>query len=119
MLVWLVATLVAAPLAFTLTGALSGAGWDAQGSVALQVRDELRHDFPQLGAEAAVVVYRQQDPIASNPAGLHQLVADLQGSPGAAAVVDPTTRPAEGGGAAERPRRRAHGPGRGQGRGHR
>ncbi len=97
MLVWLVATLVAAPLAFTLTGALSGAGWDAQGSIALQVRDELRHDFPQLGAEAAVVVYRQSDPIAANPAGLHQLVADLQGAPGAAAVVDPTTRPPEAG----------------------
>ena len=32
MVVWLVATLVAAPLALTLTGALSGAGWEAQGS---------------------------------------------------------------------------------------
>jgi RND superfamily putative drug exporter len=97
MLVWLVATVVAAPLALTLTPALSGAGWDAQGSVALQVRDELRQDFPQLGAEAAVVVYRQQDPIADDGAGLRQLVADLEGAPGADAVVDPTSLPPEAG----------------------
>ncbi|HEY5153725.1 MAG TPA: MMPL family transporter [Acidimicrobiales bacterium] len=97
MIVWLVATLAAAPLALTLTGALSGAGWDAQGSVALQVRDELRHDFPQVGAEAAVVIYRQQDPIAGDPAGLHQLVTDLQGAPGTAAIVDPMSRPPESG----------------------
>ena len=29
---WLVVTLAAAPLAITLNGALSGAGWEAQGS---------------------------------------------------------------------------------------
>ena len=97
MIVWLVATLAAAPLALTLTSSLSGAGWDAQGSVALQVRDELRRDFPQVGAEAAVVVYRQQDAIAGDPAGLEQLVADLQGAPGSVAVVDPMSRPVESG----------------------
>ena len=97
MLVWLVATLLAAPLALTLTSSLSGAGWEAQGSVALQVRDELRRDFPDLGAEAAVVVYRQQDPIASDPSGVQQLVAQLQGAPGAVAVVDPLSRPPEAG----------------------
>ena len=50
----------AAPLALTLTGALSGAGWEAQGSTAQRVRDEIRRDFPHLGAEAPVVVYHQQ-----------------------------------------------------------
>ena len=47
---WILAVLVAAPLALTLNGALSGAGWEAQGSTAQQVRDELRRDFPALGA---------------------------------------------------------------------
>ncbi len=97
MLVWLVATLLAAPLALTLTGALSGAGWEAQGSTSVKVRNELRRDFPGLGAEAAVVVYRQVTPVASDPAGVKALVADLQGAPGAAGVVDPLTRPAEAG----------------------
>ena len=95
MLVWLVATLAAAPLALTLTGALSGAGWEAQGSTALQVRDEIRRDFPQLGAEAAVVVYRQSTPIAQDPAGVQRLVGDLAGAPGATAVVDPLSQPPE------------------------
>ncbi len=97
MLVWLVATLLAAPLALTLTGALSGAGWEAQGSMSVKVRDELRRDFPQVGAEAAVVVYRQPDTIRSDPSGLRALVADLQGAPGTAQVVDPLSRPAEAG----------------------
>jgi uncharacterized membrane protein YdfJ with MMPL/SSD domain len=56
---WLVVAFAAAPLALTLTGALSGAGWEAQGSTAQKVRDELRKDFPALGAENPVVVYRQ------------------------------------------------------------
>ena len=55
--VWLLVSFAAAPLALTLTGALSGAGWEAQGSTAQKVRDELRHDFPALGAENPVVVY--------------------------------------------------------------
>ncbi len=97
MILWLVAVLAAAPLAVTLNGALSGAGWDAQGSTAQQVRDELRRDFPQLGAEAAVVVYRQPTPIAEDPAGLQKLVADLQGAPGSTGVVDPLSRPPEAG----------------------
>ena len=78
MATWLVATLLAAPLALTLTHALSGAGWEAQGSVSVEVRDELRSDFPELGAEAAVVVYQQADPIADDPAGLQALLADLE-----------------------------------------
>ena len=94
---WLVVTVAAAPLAVTLTSALSGAGWEAQGSTAVAVRDELRRDFPELGAEAAVVVFHQDTPIADDPAGLQQLVADLQGAPGAETVVDPLAQPAEAG----------------------
>jgi RND superfamily putative drug exporter len=71
---WLLIAVAAAPLAATLTGALSGAGWEAQGSTAQHVRDELRRDFPQLGAEDPVVVYHQATPIAQNPAGLARLV---------------------------------------------
>jgi uncharacterized membrane protein YdfJ with MMPL/SSD domain len=61
LVVWAIVVLCAAPLAVTLTGALSGAGWEAQGSTAQKVRDEIRKDFPELGAEAAVVAYRQKD----------------------------------------------------------
>src|SRR5450759_427763 len=74
---WLVLAFAAAPLALTLNGALSGAGWEAQGSTAQQVRDELRRDFPALGAENPVVIYRQATPIASDPAGLRALVVSL------------------------------------------
>ncbi len=111
MIVWLVATLAAAPLALTLTGALSGAGWEAQGSTSVEVRDELRRDFPELGAEAAIVVYRQAGPIADDPAGVQALVADLEGAPGADAGRRPALPAARG-----RPdlARRSHGtdPGR-------
>lgn len=94
---WLVVTLGAAPLALTLTGALSGAGWEAQGSTATAVRDELRTDFPELGAEAAMVVYRQETPLADDTSGLLALVESLQGAPGTTSVVDPTQMPPEAG----------------------
>jgi RND superfamily putative drug exporter len=94
---WAIVVLASAPLAVTLTGALSGAGWEAQGSTAQQVRDELRRDFPQLGAEAAIVAYRQDTPIAEDPAGLTALVAGLQGSAGTTTVIDPLAAPAEAG----------------------
>jgi putative drug exporter of the RND superfamily len=97
LIVWAVLVLAAAPLAVTLTSALSGAGWDAQGSTAQEVRDELRRDFPQLGAEAAIVAYRQTRPISEDPNGLRRLVSSLAGSPGARTVVDPLARPAEAG----------------------
>jgi RND superfamily putative drug exporter len=96
-LTWVLVVAVSAPLALTLTGALSGAGWEAQGSVAQQVRDELRRDFPGLGAEAAVVVYQQPTPIADDPAGLTRVVEALATAPGATAVVDPLGQPAESG----------------------
>lgn len=97
MVVWLVAMLGAAPLALTLTNALSGAGWEAQGSTSVKVRDELRSDFGELGAEAAVVVYRQSTPIAEDPTGVEDLVAELRTQPAAAGVVDPLSQPAEAG----------------------
>jgi RND superfamily putative drug exporter len=95
--VWLLVAFAAAPLALTLTHALSGAGWEAQGSTAQKVRDEIRHDFPQLGAEDPVVVYHQTTAIASDPAPLTALVAQLQHSPHARAVANPLTLPAGAG----------------------
>jgi RND superfamily putative drug exporter len=92
---WFVVVVAAAPLAATLTGALSGAGWEAQGSTSQQVRDELRRDFPELGAEAAIVVYRQDEPIVEDPSVLAAVVAALTGSPGTTSVVDPLGAPAE------------------------
>ena len=97
MLVWVAVIVLAAPLAVSLTSALSGAGWEVQGSTAQKVRDELRRDFPQAGAEAAIVVYHQGAPIAEQPAGLRTLVASLQGAQGAASVVDPLSLPADAG----------------------
>jgi RND superfamily putative drug exporter len=95
--VWLLVAFAAAPLALTLTHALSGAGWEAQGSTAQKVRDEIRRDFPQLGAEDPVVVYHQTTAINADPAPLTQLVAQLQHSPLARAVANPLTLPAAAG----------------------
>lgn len=95
--VWLLISFVAAPLALTLTGALSGAGWEAQGSTAQQVRDELRRDFPALGAENPVVVYSQRRPIATDPTGLRTLVDALARAPRARSVADPLTLPTDAG----------------------
>jgi putative drug exporter of the RND superfamily len=96
-LVWLVVTVAAAPLAITLTKTLSGAGWDAKGSTAEQVRMELREDFPALGAENPIVVYRQDTPITDDPAGLRALEAALSGGPRVSSVADPLAMPAEAG----------------------
>ena len=95
--VWVIVTAVAAPLAVTLTGALSGAGWDAQGSTAEQVRRELRRDFAELGAEDAMVVYRQTRPVADDPAALEALVRDVRDAPGALRVVNPLDQPSDAG----------------------
>ena len=97
LLIWAVIVALAAPLAITLSSALSGAGWEAQGSTAQRVRDELRRDFPQLGAEAAVVAYRQTTPIAGDASGLRALIAVLDGSPGTTNVVDPLTQTSDSG----------------------
>ena len=61
MLAWLILTVAAAPLAIGVSSALSGAGWEAQGSIAQTVRDELRADFPMVGAESAIVVVHQKN----------------------------------------------------------
>ncbi len=97
MIVWAVIVIGAAPLAVTLNGALSGAGWEAQGTTSQMVRDELRRDFPTMGAEAAYVVFQQDTPLADDPTQLDKLVASLADAPGAAGVVDPRTMPAEAG----------------------
>jgi RND superfamily putative drug exporter len=97
MLVWLAVTLAAAPLALTLTSGLSGAGWEPQGTESTEVRDELRADFPALGAESAIVVYRQEAPLAEDDSGLAALAGELAGAPGVAGVADPTQLPAEAG----------------------
>lgn len=97
MLVWLVLVVAAAPLALTLTGSLSGAGWEAQGSIAQRVRDELRTDFPQVGAEAAVVVIHQSTPISDEPAAVQAVVKGLAGASGVKGVADPTKMPSDAG----------------------
>ena len=94
---WLVVIALAAPLALTLSSTLSGAGWEAQGSTTQKVRDELRRDFPEAGAEAAVVTYQQTAPISDDPSGLVSLVASLEGAPGAKSVVDPLSMPPDAG----------------------
>jgi RND superfamily putative drug exporter len=97
LLLWFVLVVIAAPLAITLTSALSGAGWDPQGTDAATVREELRRDFPQLGAEAAVVVLQQAEPVATSPAGLRTLLDALDGVPAAAEVIDPLVQPPDAG----------------------
>jgi RND superfamily putative drug exporter len=97
MLVWLVVVLAAAPLALTLTGGLSGSGWEPQGTESTRVRDELRSEFPELGAESAIVVYRQADSIADNPDGVSSVVERIQGTEGVASVADPLGMPPEAG----------------------
>ncbi len=94
---WVIITVAAAPLALTLTSALSGAGWEAQGSTAQKVRDELRRDFPQAGAEAAMVVVVQEQPIMDSPDAVKMLASALMTAPGSEGSIDPTTMPAEAG----------------------
>lgn len=97
MLVWLVITLAAAPLAISLTKALSGAGWDAKGSTAEKVRLELRKDFPALGAENPVVVVHQNVPFSQDSSAITNLVTTLADGPHVIGVVNPLQMPAEAG----------------------
>ena len=97
---WALVTAAAAPLAIGVSGALSGAGWEAQGSTAQVVRDELRRDFPMVGAESAIVVVNQTSPIGENPTAIAAIVDALsQETSGSivAGVADPLTLPAEAG----------------------
>ena len=97
LLSWGLLILLAAPLALTLNGALSGAGWDAGGSVSEEVREELKTTFPDFGAEAAVVVYQQESPIRDDPSGFNQLVTTLGSAPNATMMLNPLEQPAESG----------------------
>ncbi len=95
---WLLVAFAAAPLALTLSSALSGAGWEAQGSIAQVVRDELRKDFGSLGAENPIVVYHQSTPITADPSGLQVARREAsQHAPRATGVVDPLSVPPETG----------------------
>ena len=100
MLAWLILTVAAAPLAIGVSSALSGAGWEAQGSIAQTVRDELRADFPMVGAESAIVVVHQKTPFADDPSAVATVVAVLTPEVGGhvvAGMVDPATMPIEAG----------------------
>ena len=96
-LLWLAIGLGAAPLAISVNGALSGAGWEAQGSIAQRVRDELRTDFPQVGAEAAIVVIHQGTPISTDPTAIKAIIEGLTGTDGVEAVADPLALPVDAG----------------------
>lgn len=96
MLAWLVIILVAAPLAATLNGALSGAGWNAQGSESEQVRAELRQDFSELGAEAAVVVVHVPSQ-GQRDAAVEAVIGQVDGSSAAKEVTDPREQPPQAG----------------------
>lgn len=100
MLVWAAVVVLAAPLAIGLSGALSGAGWEAQGSTAQLVRDELRADFPMVGAESAIVVVNQPTSFADDPSVVAGLVSALSAEIGGdmvAGLADPTQLPPEAG----------------------
>ena len=97
MLIWLIVVLAAAPLAITLTKALSGAGWEAQGSEAQIVRDELRKNFPQLGAEAAMIVVQQEQPVSVFSKDVVALATGAATAEGSAGAMNPLEMPAESG----------------------
>lgn len=97
MLLWAILVVAAAPLAVTLTSALSGAGWDAQGSEAQKVRNELRADFPQVGAEAAMIVVQQPQSVTEDPSVVVQLATGAATAPGSAGAMNPLELPMESG----------------------
>ena len=100
MLAWFILTVAAAPLAIGVSSALSGAGWEAQGSIAQTVRDELRSDFPMVGAESAIVVVHQATKFADDPSSVAAVVAALAPEVGGdvvAGMVDPAKMPLEAG----------------------
>ena len=97
MLIWLVVVIAAAPLAIGLSSALSGAGWDAQGSEAEKVRQELRTDFPEVGGEAAMIVVQQPTSVVENPETVAMLAAGAATAPGSTGAMNPLEMPMESG----------------------
>lgn len=97
MLLWAILTIAAAPLAISLTSALSGAGWDAQGSEAQIVRNELRTQFPQVGAEAAMIVVQQDQSVQVSPLAVETLAKGASTAPGSAGAMNPLKMPKESG----------------------
>ena len=97
MLFWLILVFAAAPLAASLTSVLSGAGWDAQGSEAQKVRNELRADFPQVGAEAAMIVVQQDVSVMDSPDTVATLAAGAVTAPGSVGAMNPLELPMESG----------------------
>ncbi len=89
--VWLILTVLAAPLAVTLTGVLSGAGWDVTGSESDAVRNELRAQFPTFPAEAAMVVVQLDHPLADGDATYAAVISSLASVPGGSVMFDPLT----------------------------
>jgi len=97
MLLWAILTVAAAPLAISLTSALSGAGWDAQGSEAQIVRNELRTQFPQVGAEAAMIVVQLDESVQTNSQSVQTLAQGASTAPGSAGAMNPLEMPKESG----------------------
>jgi len=97
MLLWAILTIAAAPLAISLTSALSGAGWDAQGSEAQMVRNELRTQFPQVGAEAAMIVVQLDESVQTNSRSVQTLAQGASTAPGSAGAMNPLEMPKESG----------------------
>ena len=64
--------------------------------MANQVRDELRAD-PELGAESAIVVYRQEQPIVSDPSGLTRSSTSSGAPPGTSLGAGPSPAASRGG----------------------
>ena len=94
---WVLLILGAAPLALTVNGVLSGAGWDAAGSESAVVRDEIGAEFPDFFIENSIVVYQQETPILDDPSGLAALVTALQSAPETTVLIDPLSLPADSG----------------------
>ena len=68
--VWALVVLAAAPLALTLTAPSRARGGKRRARPPRRCATSCAATSPQLGAEAAIVVYRQDAPIAEDPAGL-------------------------------------------------
>ena len=98
--VWLLVAFAAAPLALTLTNALSGAGWEAQGSTAQKVRARAgrepgqEQDQQQLALQAALCLIPAHDAAVDRqlPEPQRVLRADWSGPRAASQVPRPLRR---------------------------